>query len=827
MKRRIGILLLLAATMIAAMVIPPDIAVAAGIAPGSQERMAEFTIVSQKAYADPFNDVELDVVFSRKGASWRVPTFWRGGQRWTVRFAPPEPGVYSYRLASNDPANADLNGHEGTIRITAYSGPNDLLRHGPLRVSRNKRHFEHTDGTPFYWLGDTWWMGLSDRLSWDGFQRLTADRKAKGFTLVQLVAGLVPPEEKAPSDPGFCNEGGCVWDSDFKQINPRYFDYADRRIEHLIDAGMVPAIVGGWNGILPKMGMSNMKRHWRYIVARYGAYPVFWIIGGEVVDASDDAKSNSEFLRQRSEPGWTDVTRYVRALDPYHHPLTVHEAVAPYDFPVADETLTDFDLLQAGHAGQGSLAMEVAQLNLHYARTKMVKPVVQGEIGYENFGQGNYEDYQRTAFWLSMLNGAAGHTYGAAGTWISITSDKPMQRIKWSFLTWEEGMNLPGSYQVGIGAKLLRQFPWWEMKPHPEWVLPRGTTFLAPNDRINGYDVGDPNFYIEASKEQVDIEDLLIKRAGPLWLRNNGTYLEPYAAGIPGKLRVIYIPYFSPYTRQMPTVLGLEPGVRYHAYYWEPSLGIRIDLGMIERPKPGRVIFADAMTRNVRTDWKIQGKDNFARSAGRWVLNGDVTMRLSVASLTDFVISANAKGTAFAGMLLRYQDENNYVAAIFDPGSKSAYIRKRTNGDDSAPLGRATFDQVGAVVQMRAEIRGDKAMVSIADGNQVIRSRIADVGTGQAGSAGLIYRGTGGSQSFWNFELRSSPELIRDASLDRKLVDARGQLRGELIGAGAKVRGGEYGWDNYARQKDILLDAYRPPSAPTPGDMILVLETTN
>jgi len=56
-------------------------------------------------------------------------------------------------------------------------------------VAKDKRHFEHLDGTPFFWLGDTWWMGLCKRLSWDGFQELTANRKAKGFNVVQIVCG--------------------------------------------------------------------------------------------------------------------------------------------------------------------------------------------------------------------------------------------------------------------------------------------------------------------------------------------------------------------------------------------------------------------------------------------------------------------------------------------------------------------------------------------------------------------------------------------------------------------------------------------------------------
>src|SRR5687767_11623715 len=77
----------------------------------SVERMFETTFTSSKPYADPFNDVEVDVLFTGEGRTWRVPTFWRGGNKWTVRFAPDKPGTYRYRLQSTDKANADLNGH--------------------------------------------------------------------------------------------------------------------------------------------------------------------------------------------------------------------------------------------------------------------------------------------------------------------------------------------------------------------------------------------------------------------------------------------------------------------------------------------------------------------------------------------------------------------------------------------------------------------------------------------------------------------------------------------------------------------------------------------
>src|SRR5579859_2893822 len=417
-------------------------------ADASEERIFEATFESKKLYTDPFNDVDLDIVFYKDAQSWRVPTFWRGGNKWTVRFAPPAPGVYRYRLESTDRDNPDLNDREGKVTITAYDGENDLLRHGAIHVSANKRYFEQADGTPFYWLGDTWWTGLSDRLSWDGFKKLTADRKAKGFTVVQIVAGLIPSnEELAPSDPGFCNEGGCVWEPGFSQINPAYFDYADRRVQYVVDSGLVPAIVGGWRQVLGQMGIAKMKKHWRYIIARYGAYPVFWIGGGEVYDRPAKPKQQgSLFETMLAVPGWTDVVRYIRTTDPYHHPLTVHEVAPPFDTALIDESLTDFDLFQPGHVGWPSIATEVAQLNKHYARTTVTKPLVVGEVDYEGFASA---EVQRAAFWLGMLNGAAGFTYGTISIAEAYTTDKPFHRIRSGLETWEEAMNYPGSHQVG------------------------------------------------------------------------------------------------------------------------------------------------------------------------------------------------------------------------------------------------------------------------------------------------------------------------------------------------------------------------------------------
>jgi hypothetical protein len=154
----------------------------------------EWSYQSGKRYADPFGEVELDVVFTLPtGERHRVPAFWAGESTWRVRYAPPGAGHYTFRTVCSDTSNRDLHGQSGALTASRYSGSNDLYKHGALRVSGDRRHFAHADGTPFFWLGDTWWMGLCRRLSWpDDFRALTADRVRKCFTVVQIVAGLYP-----------------------------------------------------------------------------------------------------------------------------------------------------------------------------------------------------------------------------------------------------------------------------------------------------------------------------------------------------------------------------------------------------------------------------------------------------------------------------------------------------------------------------------------------------------------------------------------------------------------------------------------------------------
>ncbi len=430
-------------------------------------RMTEVTFVSTKSYADPFNEVTLDVVFSSpNNRSLRVPAFWAGGNTWRVRYASGLTGTHPYRTVCSDTQNATLHDITGKILITPYTGTNPLFLHGPLRIADDHRHFSHADGTPFFWLGDTWWMGLSKRLTWpDDFQQLAANRRNKGFTVIQIVAGLFP--DSPAFDQRAEGDAGLPWEPNYPHIRPEYFDAADRRILHLVEQGMMPCILGGWGYHLPWLGTEKMKQHWRYIIARWGALPVVWCASGEQAMPwylSSNKPAETQQLRRE----WTEVIRSIRATDPFKRLITTHPRSNARD-EVLDPTLLDFEMQQTGH---GSPTEHHAAMAIEAWNRPPTMPVVCGESRYEalEIKPMLHARDAREAFWAHLLNsGCAGHTYGVNGVWQVNLTDKPFGKSpsgrNWGNTPWQTAMNLPGSTQLSYAKKFLLTLPWNQLSP--------------------------------------------------------------------------------------------------------------------------------------------------------------------------------------------------------------------------------------------------------------------------------------------------------------------------------------------------------------------------
>jgi hypothetical protein len=81
----------------------------------------EIELVSDRDRPDPFNEIDVDVVFAApSGEEWRLPAFWDGGRVFRARFAPPATGEYTFRSICTDATDGGLHGATGTIDAKAY-----------------------------------------------------------------------------------------------------------------------------------------------------------------------------------------------------------------------------------------------------------------------------------------------------------------------------------------------------------------------------------------------------------------------------------------------------------------------------------------------------------------------------------------------------------------------------------------------------------------------------------------------------------------------------------------------------------------------------------
>ena len=284
-------------------------------------------------------------------------------------------------------------------------------------------------------------------------------------------------------------------------------------------------------------------------------------------------------------------------------------------------------------------------------------PVLVGETCYEGHMQQGFGDVQRRMFWGSILSGAAGHTYGAAGIWhASVEGDPGCASAAfggtkvYDWTTWKEGMNYPGATQLGIGKKLLEQYPWSRFEPHPEW---------APGC---------------------------------------------IAAGIPGEVRFIYQPRRGIYNWEGTVVKNLEPGVTYHVFYFDPATGRRFDQGTVTyagpTPPPFKghtkpLLFEDTFDKADAASWKDYGTPTRRENSRLVGGKGMVTVAEKISEL-DLMASVDANRDAEAGIILRFHDADNYLVALYSPLLKAIFLHDRKNGQWGEMLGRVDVPEVGS-----------------------------------------------------------------------------------------------------------------------------------
>ena len=448
------------------------------IAPGVQAQNArpwdvyEVKLEAKGEYSNPYVDGLPDsgtplvqAVFigaggAARGMRYTLAGFWDGDKTWKVRFAPPAPGEWTWSTTSRD---LGLNGAKGRFQCSEWTEAEkreNPARRGFIHVSktgdRPGRYFEYADGTPFLWIGDTWWYWGKPGVLLKTFQRLADDRAAKGFTVGQISFEAMLDR------------------TSYNLSNVEQLRKVEEMISYANSKGITVWINPWWSrkGQNQTAGEEKARRWFRYVMHRFGAHNVIFVLAGEY---------NMNNYGGFGLPFWKSIGAMVQREDPYHRIVGTHVtppawsggAEAPQwstGEVLHNEPWLDYNQSQTGHARwRNEIIPQVVAAD--YAR-KPAKPIVVTEPWYE-FIAGNPTGMDiRFGAWSAILSGAAGHSYGGGQVWIVHVPEAPVRPGTWPLDTSFETntMDYPGAVSMGFLARFLKGIEWWKLEPHPELV---------------------------------------------------------------------------------------------------------------------------------------------------------------------------------------------------------------------------------------------------------------------------------------------------------------------------------------------------------------------
>jgi len=436
----------------------------------------EVDLTGTRGCVNPVAECTLVGIFtSPTGAEKRIEGFWDGDADWKLRFCPDELGTWTWRTECSDAGNAGLHGQTGRFECIPYDGDNPLFRHGPITLSEDRRRFVHADGTPFFWLADTAWNGAL-RSRPEDWERYLSTRQAQRFTAIQFVSTQWRGCSKDPfGQVAFVEE-------DPVRINPALFRRLDARVDAVVQHGLVPAPVVLWALLESdpgrKLSVENCIRVAKYIVARWGAHPVIWLLGGDGHYYGEHAD------RWRAIGRAVFGERHDRLVT--LHPCGLSWVAEEY----RDEEWFDFIGYQSGHGdGEKDIRWLTEGPPATGWQSEPARPVVNLEPNYE--GHPAYQSkrphgshaVRRAAYWSLLDAYPAGVTYGTNAIWVwpEEVEDAEGHAGLANIPPWHEGLLLPGIRNMTTLRVLFDHIPWTRLTPDPSLV--RANPGLADPER--------------------------------------------------------------------------------------------------------------------------------------------------------------------------------------------------------------------------------------------------------------------------------------------------------------------------------------------------------
>lgn len=419
-------------------------------------------------YVDPLRDVNLHCIFkSPGGREFSVEGFWDGDSTWRIRFMPDELGIWTYRTVCSNTDDDGLHDQAGLFECTSYDGENPIYIHGALKLSDNRRYLIHADGSPFFWLADTAWNGVlrSTVAEWSEYLKI---RREQGFTAVQFV---MTHWRGGPYD--IERETAYEGRERIVKLNVKFFKRIDVKFSMVNEYGLVAAPVLLWaikDDISPGSNLTDEDALLlvRYLVARYGAYILVWILAGD-----------GDYRGEKAER-WKRIGRTV-FHGRFRQPVAMHPAGRHWILPdfLAEEWL-DIIGYQSGHGISEDdlkwLCFGPPSRDWHLEPVRPfinLEPNYEGHLAYSVFKPITPHMVRRVAYWSLLIAPTAGVSYGTNGVWYwcrmpEIPVNHPHVGVA---KPWRESVRLPGAWHMSRLKRIFSKIPWWTLRPDPEMII--------------------------------------------------------------------------------------------------------------------------------------------------------------------------------------------------------------------------------------------------------------------------------------------------------------------------------------------------------------------
>ena len=339
-----------------------------------------------------------------------------------------------------------------------WQGSSVNFKNGNLKVSENHRFLEFSNGTQFFYLGDTAWE-LFHRLDNTDAEKYLENRREKGFTVIQAVALA---ELDGLNTPNMEGEKPLV-DNDPIKPNEKYFAHVDWVIRKAEEKGMFIGLLPTWGDKVDKQWgigpviftKENAGLYGKWIGNRYKNYPnIIWINGGD----REGGSANYEI--------WNALATGIKSVD-QNHLMTYHPSGGSSSSKwFQQQNWLDFNMMQTGH-GERSYAAYKKLLIPDY-QLQPQKPTFDGEPRYEDhpcnwqpeiLGWFDDADIRQAAYW-NLFSGGFGHTYGCHAIWQMLTQERTP--VGFARHTWYDDLDLPGAGDMIHVRRLMESRPMTE-----------------------------------------------------------------------------------------------------------------------------------------------------------------------------------------------------------------------------------------------------------------------------------------------------------------------------------------------------------------------------